>query len=129
MLAPTCASRCALRYGVGTANACACTFGCESAAAGQNFEECQHTCDTQCDDAGECTGESKKQPALGTVFKCCKCCLCCIEKFVEVVNKYAYVYVAMESCSFCAGAKKSFALIREYPIQMVVMKAINWFVL
>jgi hypothetical protein len=72
---------------------------------------------------------SKRQPALATVFKCCKCCLCCIEKFVEMISQYAYVYVAMEHCGFCAGAKKSFKLVSKYPVQMVVMKAINGFVL
>lgn len=98
---------------------------------------------------------SKKQPALATVFKCCKCCLCCLEKFIDIINKYAYVYVAMENCTFCAGAKKSYGLISNYPIQvrpqgqaglrvpkyclsslkhcrslqMVVMRAINGFVL
>jgi hypothetical protein len=71
----------------------------------------------------------KGQPAIATLFKCCKCCLFCLEKCFEFVSKYAYVYVAMERCSFCSGAKKSFELISQYPVQLVVMKAINAFVL
>ncbi len=51
----------------------------------------------------KCEGWSKRQPALATIFKCCKCCLCCLEKFVDVINKYAYVYVAMEQCTVGGG--------------------------
>jgi choline transporter-like protein 2/4/5 len=72
---------------------------------------------------------SKSHPGLTTAVKCCKCCMWCAEKFVKFVNQYAYVYVAMERCTFCAGAKKSFKLISEYPVQLVVMKSINGFVL
>jgi len=72
---------------------------------------------------------SKANPALATVFKCCKCCLWCVETCFTFVSQYAYVYVAMERCTFCSGAKKSFDLISQYPIQLVVMKAINSFVL
>jgi hypothetical protein len=72
---------------------------------------------------------SKRQPALATAFKCCKCCMCFVEKAVTVVNEYAYVYIAMERVSFCSGAKKAFKLISQYPVQLVVMKSINSFVL
>lgn len=72
---------------------------------------------------------TKKQPALSGILKCCGCCVCLVEKVVSVVNKYAYVYVAMEHATFCVAAKKSFGLIRKYPIQLVVMRAINGFVL
>lgn len=53
---PKCDVKCALKYGKGTANACACTFGCETARKGQNFAQCAHTCDTKCDDNDECSG-------------------------------------------------------------------------
>lgn len=72
---------------------------------------------------------SKSHPALATAFKCCKCCMCLAEQVITVVNQYAYVYVAMERCTFCSGAKKSFKLISQYPVQLVVMKSINGFVL
>lgn len=72
---------------------------------------------------------SKSHPSVSAAIKCCKCCMWCAEKFVKFVNQYAYVYVAMERCTFCAGAKKSFKLISEYPVQLVVMKSINGFVL
>jgi len=77
----------------------------------------------------KCERWSKSHPGIATAVKCCKCCMWCAEKFVKFVNQYAYVYVAMERCTFCAGAKKSFKLISEYPVQLVVMKSINGFVL
>ena len=46
----------------------------------------------------------QKRPVIGGMFKCCSCCLWFVSKAVEVVNKYAYVYVAMEHSSFCNSA-------------------------
>ena len=71
----------------------------------------------------------QKRPVIGGMFKCCSCCLWFVSKAVEVVNKYAYVYVAMEHSSFCNSARKSFKLIAKYPVQLVVMRSINGFVL
>jgi hypothetical protein len=72
---------------------------------------------------------TKRQPTMAALCKCFRCCMCCVEKCVGFVNKYAYVYVAMERCTFCSGAKKSFELISQFPVQLIVMKAINGFVL
>ena len=44
----SCSQQCDQRYGSGTANSCACTFGCEAAKGGDNFEACAAVCDTQC---------------------------------------------------------------------------------
>ena len=38
-------ARCEAHYGLGTANACACAFGCSNADAG--FQRCQRQCDYQ----------------------------------------------------------------------------------
>jgi len=67
--------------------------------------------------------------STATAAKCCVCCTKLLEKFVEGVTKYAYIFVALEGRSFCAAGKCALQLIKDNPVQLVVMNTIDGFVL
>jgi len=48
--------------------------------------------------------------------------LCCLERCVELVTEYAYVYVAVTGYPFCTSARKSFVFFAEYPVQVALDK-------
>ena len=81
---------------------------------------------------------SKKIPASDTskivvfLVKCTACMLDWFRKFVEIVSRNAYVYVAMYSnLNFCEGAKKSFKLVSkpENIAQIWVVDVISDFIM
>ena len=41
---------------------------------------------------------------------CLKCCLKCITKFLEFINKHAYIMISIKGDSFCTAAWEGFAL-------------------
>ena len=45
------------------------------------------------------------------LFTCVECCLGCCAKFMEYVNKHAYIQIALKGDSFCTSAFEGFALI------------------
>lgn len=42
---------------------------------------------------------------------CCQCCLWCFQKFLEFLNKNAYIQTAIFGTNFCRSAREAFALI------------------
>ena len=44
------------------------------------------------------------------LFCCLECCLKCIHKFLEYINKHAYIMIAIKGDSFCTAAWEGFAL-------------------
>lgn len=42
---------------------------------------------------------------------CCQCCLWCFQKFMEFLNKNAYIQTAIFGTPFCRSAREAFALI------------------
>ena len=44
------------------------------------------------------------------VLCCIDCCLKCIEKFLEYINKHAYIMISIKGDSFCTAAWEGFAL-------------------
>ena len=45
------------------------------------------------------------------IFCCIECCLACCNKFMEYVNKHAYIQIALKGDSFCTAAFEGFGLI------------------
>lgn len=45
------------------------------------------------------------------ILCCCQCCLWCFEKFMQFLNKKAYIQTAIFGTSFCTSAKEAFFLI------------------
>jgi len=52
--------------------------------------------------------------AVGKCYKCLlcclRCCLKCISKFLEFINKHAYIMISIKGDSFCTAAWEGFAL-------------------
>jgi len=51
-----------------------------------------------------------------------RCCLWCLEKCVQFLTEYAYVYVAVTGKPFCSAARASFTLFTKYPVQVALDK-------
>ena len=45
------------------------------------------------------------------IFCCIECCLACCNKFMEYVNKHAYIQIALKGDNFCTSAFEGFGLI------------------
>mmetsp|Transcript_8013 Transcript_8013/g.13592 ORF Transcript_8013/g.13592 Transcript_8013/m.13592 type:complete len:428 (+) Transcript_8013:815-2098(+) len=45
------------------------------------------------------------------ILKCLFCCLWCLEKFIQFINKHAYIQCAFEGKGFLASAMRSFGLL------------------
>ena len=55
---------------------------------------------------------SKKQSKIFTcIISCFQCCLACCAKFVEFINKHAYIQIALKGDSFCNAAFEGFGLV------------------
>lgn len=52
-------------------------------------------------------GEAEGNPILAILAKCCFCCVTCYERFLEFLNKNAYMDIAINSTSFCTAAKNA----------------------
>ena len=58
----------------------------------------------------------KKARELGSklgeaLLCCCQCCLWCFEKFIQFLNKNAYIQTAIFGTPFCKSAREAFSLI------------------
>ena len=49
----------------------------------------------------------------------------CLQRSVEFVSYYGYVYVALEGGSFCKGCKSTFHLVARFPAQVAVNKTVQ----
>jgi hypothetical protein len=58
-------------------------------------------------------------------LKCAQCAVWCLQKSIEFVSYYGYVYVALEGGSFCRGCKSTFHLVAKYPAQVAVNKTVQ----
>ena len=59
----------------------------------------------------EKTTGKKKGKCFQCIFCCIQCCLACCNKFIEFVNKHAYIQIALKGDSFCTAAFEGFGLI------------------
>lgn len=66
------------------------------------------------------TKSAQKEPgAIGKfVISCCKCCLYCFQKFIQFLNKKAYIQTIMTSKSFCPAAKEGLFLVLRNPLRV-----------
>jgi hypothetical protein len=62
---------------------------------------------------------------LKVAMKCMQCCMWCLQKTVEFVSFYGYVYVAIEGCSFCWACKQTFQLVLSNPGQVSVNQIVK----
>ena len=66
-----------------------------------------------------------KNMVLKLGMKCVQCCMWCLQKTVEFVSYYGYVYVAIEGCSFCWACKQTFQLVLSNPGQVSVNQVVK----
>lgn len=62
--------------------------------------------------------KQKIESATGTksgfyqvIIRCVQCCLLCFERFIEFLNRHAYIQIALNGKSFCVAAFEGFGLI------------------
>jgi len=69
------------------------------------------------------TGTENK--CVSCVLKCAQCCLDCFERFMEFLNKNAYIQIAIKGSNFCTAAKDAFYLIWTNPARFTVLAGIG----
>lgn len=62
-------------------------------------------------------------------LKCLKCCFWCLEKFMKMINKNAYILIAIYGKNFCVSAKNAFCLIMRNIIRVAVVDKVTDFIL
>ena len=55
-------------------------------------------------------GKKKQGKCFKCLICCLECCLRCITKFLEFINKHAYIMISIKGDSFCTAAWEGFAL-------------------
>lgn len=71
--------------------------------------------------------QEKQNNAVGSATaKCCVCVLTCFERFVKVINKNAYMDVAMHSNTFCTAASESFKWMMGEILSVSVLNGVTW---
>ena len=63
---------------------------------------------------------------LKLLFKCIHCLLYCIEKTVEYISLWGYIFVAVHGTSFCRSCFDSFAFQLKYFSQTLVNKSVQF---
>ena len=48
-------------------------------------------------------------------IRCTRCCLWCLEKCLQFITGYAYIFVALNGDSFCTAAHDTLRLLTAYP--------------
>merc|ERR1719440_1763724 len=57
--------------------------------------------------------EAEGNPCLAVLAKCCLCCVTCYQRFIEFLNKNAYMDIAINSTSFCTAARNALQVMQE----------------
>uniref|UniRef100_A0A7S4BTQ6 Choline transporter-like protein n=1 Tax=Chrysotila carterae TaxID=13221 RepID=A0A7S4BTQ6_CHRCT len=66
--------------------------------------------------------------ACACVCSCsCRCAMWCLQKTIEFVSTYSYVFVAINGTTFCRGCRDTFKLIVSYPAQTAINQTIKKF--
>lgn len=59
------------------------------------------------------------------VMKCSQCVMWCLQKTIEFVSYYGFIFVALEGSSFCKACVDTFAFVAKYPTQTIVNKMVQ----
>lgn len=66
-------------------------------------------------------GVTESNKFIEYAMKCIHCCLDCFERFIQFINKNAYIQIAVRGSNFCTAAKDSFFLILGNPALFAIM--------
>jgi hypothetical protein len=56
-------------------------------------------------------GKTSESKCFRCIISCLQCCIGCIGKYMEFINKHAFIQIALKGDSFCTAAWEGFALI------------------
>eukprot|EP00002_Diphylleia_rotans_P013264 TRINITY_DN2588_c0_g1_i1.p1 TRINITY_DN2588_c0_g1~~TRINITY_DN2588_c0_g1_i1.p1 ORF type:complete len:618 (-),score=154.63 TRINITY_DN2588_c0_g1_i1:157-2010(-) len=74
----------------------------------------------------QANGESKIVKIIGC---CIRCCLSCFERFIQFLNKNAYIMIAMRGTAFCEGAQEAFEYIMSNILRVGALSVVGDFFL
>ncbi|XP_069795511.1 choline transporter-like protein 5 isoform X2 [Narcine bancroftii] len=60
---------------------------------------------------------------------CLKCCFWCLEKFIKLLNRNAYIMIAIYGKNFCTSAKEAFFLLMRNVVRVAVLDKVTDFLL
>jgi len=63
------------------------------------------------------------------IISCFQCCLGCVQRIIQFIDRFAYIYIAMHGDSFCGSAKNVFNLVSRNMFSAVVVDLLGEFVL
>jgi len=70
------------------------------------------------------TGAAKNK-FMECLFKYIHCCLACFERFIQFLNKQAYIQIALTGKSFCPAAWKAFTIILHHMVDFTMLATIG----
>lgn len=70
--------------------------------------------------------EQMNRQVAKVLFCCCNCCLWCLEKFIQFLNKHAYIQTAIFGTSFCRSAREGFYLIVRNSARISAITFVSW---
>jgi hypothetical protein len=59
------------------------------------------------------------------LISCLQCCMACFQRFLEFINKNAYVMIAVYGYSFLTGARRGLALVAANPLRVATLMNIS----
>eukprot|EP00128_Syssomonas_multiformis_P015006 Colp12_sorted_trinity150504_noHs@3227 len=63
------------------------------------------------------------------IMCCLKCCFWCLEKIIKLLNKNAYIEIAVYGYSFCKAARTAFGLLTRNCLRLAAVDTVGDFVL
>eukprot|EP00296_Roombia_truncata_P007567 JP446011.1.p1 GENE.JP446011.1~~JP446011.1.p1 ORF type:complete len:598 (-),score=136.03 JP446011.1:114-1907(-) len=68
---------------------------------------------------------NQDNPVVKCMICCVNCCLACLERFINYLNRNAYIQVAIHGVSFCKGAKDGFSLLLRNCLRVAAITPIS----
>jgi len=66
-----------------------------------------------------------KNLLLKIVMKCSQCVMYCLQKTIEFISYFGYIFVAIKGYGFCRACGATFGFIAKYPTQTAVNKTVQ----
>jgi len=70
-----------------------------------------------------------KNPIITFIVNCVICIFGCIQRIIQFINRYAYIYIAMHGDGFCTSAKNCFDLVSRNFFSAAIVDMLGEFVL
>jgi len=67
----------------------------------------------------------EKNMMLKMVMKCSQCVMWCLQKTIEFISFFGFIFVAIKGVGFCKGCVQTFVFIAKYTVQTAVNKTVQ----